>query len=124
MRSGRVFISRIINELKKFKGKNVCRKVTEQLKADVNWWKVFMREFDGISIMPPIKWDAPDKIFSSDACRTGCGGWSDGEAFHCKFPKKFCSKLKLHINELELLAIIIAIKKFASRIENRNLLAY
>ena len=47
-----------------------------------------------------------------------------GEAFHCKFPKKFRSKLKLHINELELLAIIIAIKKFASRIENRNLLAY
>ena len=124
VRSGRVFVSRIINELKKFKGKNVRRKVTEQLKADVNWWKVFMREFDGISIMPPIKWDAPDKIFSSDACLSGCGGWSDGEAFHCKFPKKIRSKLKLHINELELLAIIITIKKFASRIENRNLLAY
>ena len=40
------------------------------MKKDILWWIHFMEQFDGITLMPPINWDAPDVVFSSDACLT------------------------------------------------------
>ena len=127
VRSGRVFVSRIINELKGFSTQK--RKVSKQLKGDINWWINFMEIFDGITIMPPVRWDPPDMIFSTDSCLTSCGGWSymgnnTGEAFHAKFPNWIRKQQNIFINELELLALIIGIKKWIDEVENRNLLPY
>ena len=83
-----------------------------------------MQDFDGITILPPINWDAPDSIFSSDACLKSCGGWSEGEAFKADFPKWLIQKSEVHINELELITFIVALKIWKDRIENRNVLAY
>ena len=125
VRAGRVFVARIINELKKFKDQK-RRKVTQQLHQDVRWWIKFMKDFDGITIMPPLHWDAPDRIFSTDACLQACGGWMEGtcEAFHTDFPEYIKKNKSIHINELELLAFVIAIKVFEDSLHNRNILAY
>ena len=44
-----------------------------------------------------------------DACLTGCGGWFMGSFFHSKFPADLWSE-SLHINSLELVAIMVAIR--------------
>ena len=41
---------------------------------DIEWWIQFMEQFDGIMVMPPLSWDAPDTVFSSDACLKSGGG--------------------------------------------------
>ena len=56
VRAGRIFVSRIINLLAKFPDKG-HRKLTPDMKKDIQWWSEFMEEFDRISIMPPINWD-------------------------------------------------------------------
>ena len=121
--AGRAFVSRIINSLKTYPV-NGRRKVPAQLKKDMEWWMQFMEGFDGISILPPINWDAPDKILSSDACLKSCGGWSDGEAFYCKFPDWLKNNKEISINELELVTFVVALKLWVDRIQNRNVLAY
>ena len=126
VRSGRVFVSRIINELKNFKYGR--KRVSQQLKQDINWWARFMEDFDGITIMPPVAWDAPDKIFATDACLHSCGGWTQtgnvAQAFCAKFPEWLKQDNDVHINELELLTFIIAIKKWGESMQNRNILAF
>ena len=85
VRAGRVFITRIIEDMKKFpeKGK---RRIGSDLKMDVKWWSIYMSEFDGISIIPDVDWSRPDEIFSTDASLRMCGGWSNPEYFSTEFP--------------------------------------
>ena len=128
VRAGRVFVSRIINELKGFP-KNRRRKVSAKMKRDIHWWLTFMKKLNGVSILPPLSWDAPDIIFSTDSCLTRCWGWSQinsfqGEAFILEFPKWIMSRKDVHINEKELLGFIIAIKLWRKRIANRNVLIF
>ena len=77
IQAGRIFVSRLINNINSFPQKG-HGKITQDMKKDINWWIHFMEQFDGITIMPPSNWDAPDTIFSSDACLKLGGGWSDG----------------------------------------------
>ena len=62
-----------------------------------------------MSLMPLADWSEPDAVFASDACLTGCGAWYDGQFFHKEFPE-FITSQKLHINALELLTIVVALK--------------
>ena len=86
VRAGRIFISRLINWLKEVPDKGF-HKIDREVRKDIEWWNRFMESFDGISIMPPLVWNSPDEVISSDACLEACGGWSNGRAFHKKFPK-------------------------------------
>ena len=58
--------------------------------------------------MPLADWSEPDAVFASDACLKGCGAWYDGQFFHKEFPE-FIMSQNLHINALELLAIVVAL---------------
>ena len=108
VRPGRVFISRLLNFLRSVpeSGKVL---IPEEAKKDIHWWKVYLPFYNGISMMPWQDWSIPDAVFASDACLTGCGAWSGGQYFHCTFPEDILEK-NLHINALELLAVIVAMK--------------
>ena len=123
VRAGRIFVSRLINALKEFPKKGQ-RKISKSMRKDIQWWINFMEEFDGITIMPPLAWSAPDTVFSSDACLKSCGGWADSEAFKCKFPDWLRNRGDVHINELELITFIIALKVWRNKISDKNVLAY
>ena len=58
-------------------------------------------------MFPENKWFAPDTLISTDSCLTGCGGWSQGDYFHSKFPTKILNNSQLTINELDCLAVVI-----------------
>ena len=123
VRSGRIFVSRLINSLKDFPI-NGRKRIDSEMRKDLGWWLQFMEQFDGITVMPPANWDAPDKIFSSDACLISGGRWSEGEAFYCRFPQWLISREDVHINELELITFIVALKIWRDKIQDQNVLAY
>ena len=124
VRAGRIFVSRIIQEIKQFPNKG-RRRLSKDTKKDIHWWDTFLEQFDGFTIIPDTDWSCPDEVFATDATLTMCGGWSYPEFFKKQFPKWITnSKENISINELELLAFIVAIKKWRKRVQNKNLLAY
>ena len=54
-------------------------------------------------------WGEPDDLAASDSCLSGCGSFSQGNSFHAAFPD-IILKQNLHINCLELLAIMVTAK--------------
>ena len=122
VRSGRVFVARILAFLRQFKGKPGIKELSEEIRADLRWWNVFLKDFNGVTMFPETRWIAPDKLISTDSCLSGCGGWSEGEYFHCDFPAEILSIEGITINELECLAVVIAIKVWKKRIVNKNLI--
>ena len=55
------------------------------------------------------EWSEPDQLCATDACLVGAGGTFADSCFHCEFPD-FIRKENLHINNLELLTIVVAVK--------------
>ena len=123
VRSGRIFMSKIINMLKGFP-KTGSRRLGNDFKRDIKWWYCFMQEFDGISIIPNYNWTKPDEELATDSCLTGCGGWLNGNYFHGKYPDWLTSQTNVSINELETMAIIVAFKLWGSKLKNRNFLLF
>ena len=99
VRSGHLFSSRILEFMKNWplSGR---RSLSGSMRKDIKLWNVFITEFDGISMMPEEKWEAPDKCFATDACLEGCGGWCKGEYFHAQFPRFITCNAHVYINEL------------------------
>ena len=96
----------------------------EEFKSDLKWWKTYMAEFDGVSIIPDFDWQAPDRLIEVDACLQACGGWSEGEYFYAKFPSWLQQVPNISINEKETLALIVGLKVWKQKIRNKHMLIH
>ena len=111
VRPGRLLVSRLLNFLRQMPDQ---RKVDIPAEAiqDIKWWIQYMPLYNGVSMMAWEDWSPPDQVVSSDACLTGCGAWVQGECFSTRFPEHIMAQ-QLHINALELLTIVVAIKTWS-----------
>ena len=107
VRPSRVFLSRMLNFLRQMEH-DKCP-ISSEFQKDVFWWLTFLRVYNGVSMIPWQEWSLPDEVCAVDACLVGCGGTFDNYFFHSGFPE-FIREQNLHINCLELLTCIIAIK--------------
>ena len=123
VRAGRIFVSRIINETRNYP-KQGKRRLSTELRKDILWWKTFMNHFDGTSVIPTADWSRPDTVIATDATLYAAGGWAEPEYFKVKFPKKIVENKDVAINELELVAFLLATRKWIKRMRNRNILCY
>ena len=110
VRPGRLFMSRILEFMRGLPDRG-CFSVTDSVKADMWWWKLFLPRYNGISLMAVDHWSLPDEVIACDACLTGCGAWfhEKREYFHKTFPE-FILDQNLSINALELLTVMVATK--------------
>lgn len=110
VRPSRIFVSRLLNWLRSvYHSSDFYHSIPQYVMKDLVWWYRFLPLYNGISIMEYEQWSAPDAIFSSDSCLTGCGGFWNGKFFHSVFPDSVIQK-KLHITALEILSIVICLK--------------
>ncbi len=126
VRAGRIFYSRVLTFLKQFKGdESITLEIPEEVRGDIAWWKTFMWEFNGISMMPEKEWSQPDVDFAVDACLSGSGGFNKrtGDYFHTEFPPSVAEKM-LAINELELLTIVVALKAWAPLCNKKRVMIF
>jgi len=98
------------------KGKST---LTEEFRADIKWWNRYLPNFNGVSVISCERWSEPDEIIASDACLIGCGATCGTEYFHKEFPEQISSQ-HLHINALELLALIVAITVWAKQLQHKK----
>ena len=112
IRPGRIYMSRLLNFLR---GMPESRSIplTYEFKCDLRWWHKVSPHFNGVAMMPLADWSEPDGVVACDACLLGCGGWSDGHYFHSAFPP-FIQVQSLHINALEMLTLVVALKLWGS----------
>ena len=110
VRPGRLFMSRVLEFLRGLPEVGKVE-VPKSVRRDLLWWKVFLPQYNGVSMMPWQKWSAPDEVVATDACLQGCGAWfnSHQEFFHAQFPESVTSR-NLSINALELLTAVVAAK--------------
>ena len=64
-----------------------------------------------------------DEIFSCDACPSGYGGIMQSWCFHETFPPNTV-KRKLHINAIELLTIVVALKLWGKLLRGKKVLIF
>ena len=111
VRPGRISTMRLLSELRNAP-KSGSFPISSEAKADLTWWRRFLVSYNGVSMMPEEEWSAPGAVFTTDACLEGCGGWFQGRIFHSEFPRSVLQQA-LHINALELLTILVALRLWA-----------
>ncbi len=121
VRVSRVFLSRLLRFLRSITHAkpHQMHSLTTSFHKDILWWHQFVDQFNGMSLLPSLKWSQPDSVITSDACLSGCGAliWTDQgcEYFHTEFPS-FIMGLELCVNALELLSVIVAVKLWCNKV--------
>ena len=114
VRPGRIFISRLLNELRNCAHRG-ARPVTREMRKDMLWWRCFLVIYNGVSIIWMHQRMVPDEVLATDASSGGLGGYLVNDSyFHMRVP---CRWLGVNIAYLELWAIIVALKVWGPRLK-------
>ena len=88
--------------------------LSKEFQKDIRWWLNFLAVYNGVSIISDTPWSAPDCVFATDACLTGCGGICGDRIFHTHFPDSICQKFSA-IHQLKFIALLVATRLWGSR---------
>lgn len=121
VRPGRLFTNRIRNRLAAVKDAQAIR-LDDQFRKDVQWWLYILNNHNGVTLIRQPEWTVQDAVLASDATLKGCGAicMESGHFFHAVFPYDILSA-EYNINELELLALTVAIKLWGNQLSRRRL---
>lgn len=119
VRPGRLFLARMLNELRQSPETGYAE-LSGEFKKDIAWWNRVMPYFNGISLIPPNYWSAPDTVLACDACLTGAGGVCGDEYFHKKFPEGIMQETS-DINQRELVTIMVALAVWGKKLRGHRI---
>ena len=106
--SGRSFLRRLIELMKKAEYWDSEIEMTAEAKADILWWNCFLPYWNGVSMIPDFSWTTDaDITLYTDACPTGAGGFYQGRWFHFLF-KDWLFKQSMPFKELFAVALALA----------------
>ena len=86
----------------------------------MDWWDKFMTQFDGKAMLLDNWWTETSDIWATDSSGSGCGGWFRGRYFHKEYPAWLLSNKEIHINELECMAIVVALKTWGHLMKGKK----
>lgn len=92
VRPGRAYLRRIIEQIRTLSALQTDRSgqhaVSRELRADVAWWRKFMAQWNGHSIIHESLWQNSEKMrLWTDACGTGYGGHYGNAWFQGRWTK-------------------------------------
>ena len=122
VQQSRVFLNRLLEALRSMKKKKSIN-LSESFQKDLKWWSMFIRQYNGVSFIPSAIWAEPDVTFATDSCLVGCGGICGREYFHTAFPKDI-EEQGLPIHRLEMLAVLLAVRIWGSRLQASKVQIY
>ena len=92
--------------------------ISVHVKLDIQWWIKFLHKYNGISMVWLFETETPNVLLVTDACLIGAGMVCQNEFFHIKFPLQIKNEFN-NIAHLELIAIILAVKTWKSKIQGK-----
>ena len=97
----RIFISRAFNKIPLMKRGRMYQ-VDEMTRKDLKWWRTFLPQYNGTSIMWLEQLLTPDAVLATDVCLTGIGGMCKDQYFHEQLPHDITEREDLHIAHFKL----------------------
>lgn len=120
VRSGRLFLNRLLNFLRRTKVGERHR-LPEQARADLSWWKHCMEIFQGTTMMWYKQFEFPDQKAASDASGDAAAGVCKEQYYRAKFPEWLKEK---NIAVKELWAIILLLKIWGPELTNLKVVLF
>lgn len=119
IRSGRLFLNRLLNFLRRMK-RGPVYKIPQEAQADLKWWKIYLPLFPSKSLMWMEQFEEADELVASDASLLGAGGvWFPGKQYYrCQFPDHV--KEGSSICHLELWALIVSLKIWSPVLKDKS----
>ena len=108
VRFSRVFVSRIIAEVRKLPKQSSKTKLSLEIRKDFLWWDSYLKVFSGVEIIPPT---TVCQSVLGDAYPQGGGSWNPvrNEYFSMQFPEYMCSaETPIHIKEF--IVVILSVR--------------
>ena len=107
VRFSRVFVCRIIAEVRKSVKQSDKTKLSLDIRKDFLWWGKFMEDFSGVEIIIP---PSVNLAVLGDAYPQGGGSWNptQSEYFSMRFPEYLCSNdTPIHIKEFFIVILCV-----------------
>ena len=121
VRGGRVFLRRIFNQIGKLKCGYHRVLITSDIRYDIAWWLQLMVEFNGRSLLLDKR---PIECVFTDACNEGAGGSFGKDWFYFNWSQDWPEAGTFHINEKEVLAVVLAAYRWAPFWKNKKIIIY
>ena len=118
VRPGRLMVFRLREALRGADDRH--RPVTEEMQKDIRWWIHFLPRCNTTSIMWMDQFEVPDQLMATDSCLTGIGAVMGKEYLHSTIPKKIADHQEMNIVHFELIAIIVAIRKWKQALRGKR----
>ena len=86
VKPGRAFVRRMIELSTVRKHMDAYIRINQEFRSDVEWWYQMVATWNGVSILAPLKAEAPDCLITTDASGGwGCGGFFDNKWFQMQW---------------------------------------
>ena len=121
VKGGRVFLRRIFNKIGLLRQNSHRTLLSAEVRRDIEWWYNCIITFNGKSILLdqiPLEWAF------TDACDEAAGGYFEHDWFYFNWSKDWPVAHSFHINEKEVLAVVIAANRWGQRWQNKRVLIY
>ena len=119
--SSRVFTFRLMAFLRAFPNRRVHLKIPEAARRDAKWWRYFIREWNGVSLILDKSWSNIDEVIATDASLEAGGAYTEGEYFSEIFPASV-SHFPIHIKEF--LTLLAAVKVWGKSWAKKRILIH
>ena len=119
VKGGRVFLRRIFNQISTLKHVSHKALLSKAVKEDLLWWVNFLKTFNGRSALLDAK---PLECVFTDACDDAAGGVFGTDWFYVNWTRDLPQAQALHINEKEVLAVVVAAHRWAPFWANKRII--
>ena len=122
IKPGRTFIRRLVDLLKSShnRPREAHIRLNTEARSDILWWKQFIGDWNGLSMMRSHQRENPEIILTSDASGNwGCGAFWNDRWFQYKWSH---TTLGLHITAKELLPIVFAVAVWGAQWQGKSIL--
>ena len=116
---GRTFLRRILDRINQLNSLNAKVKFNKEFYADLSWWISFLSLFNGKCLFLQ---KLPTTDVQTDACPTAAGVFFHGDWLYHSFVLDTPEVRYLHINFKEVLAIILAAKRWGKLWSNTHVI--
>ena len=121
VRGGRVFLRRIFNKISNLKHSSHRTLLGSAVRDDILWWHTFLETFNGRSMLLDKQ---PIECAFTDACNEAAGGSFGLDWFYSNWDQDLPFASSFHINEKEVLAVVLAAQRWAPLWQNKRVILY
>ena len=121
VKGGRVFLRRIFDQISILKHVSHKAVISPEMRKDLLWWYTLLETFNGRSA---IRDQQPLFSIFTDACDNAAGDLFGHDWFYFNWEQDLPEAASLHINEKEVLAVVLAAQRWAKFWVNKRIVLH